>query len=40
MNSPDQVNDLPFPVDDREVVLDDVIYIGRAIKAGLEAPYQ
>tara|TARA_E500000331_G_C16759589_1_gene498988 strand:- start:240 stop:362 length:123 start_codon:yes stop_codon:yes gene_type:complete len=39
MNSPDQVNDLPFSVDDREVVLDDVRYIGRAIKDGLEAIY-
>ena len=33
-----QVSDLPSSVDDREVVLiDDVIYTGRTIKAALEA---
>ena len=36
-----QVTDLPSSVDDREVVLiDDVIYTGRTIKAALEALHQ
>lgn len=33
-----QATDLPFPIDDREVVLiDDVLYTGRTIRAALDA---